>query len=216
MLVILNLIRLILYLRHVDWQVVVDWRFEVCSSVMLTNSLQKFQKSVSVIWLHINKLAVICIFGWQLSANAPQTVDNKWSTSMCYTANKCNSYLNTLNVGGSYLHFWLTVLHHRQLTTNDQLICVTQPLWEESYFSLPNLIYKPPNIIGQFYLIAAVAARGEGDRPESEQKASPLPVRASQERSKNRKMSLRGKKVNSGSESRKEWWNCKNNIKYLW
>ena len=156
MLEILNLIRLILYLRHVDWQVVVDWRFEVCSSVMLTNSLQKFQKSVSVIWLHINKLAVICIFGWQLSANAPQTVDNKWSTSMCYTANKCNSYLNTLNVGGSYLHFWLTVLHHRQLTTNDQLICVTQPLWEESYFSLPNLIYKPPNIIGPFYLIAAV------------------------------------------------------------
>ena len=134
MLEILNLIRLILYLRHVDWQVVVDWRFEVCSSVMLTNSLQKFQKSVSVIWLHINKLAVICIFGWQLSANAPQTVDNKWSTSMCYTANKCNSYLNTLNVGGSYLHFWPTVLHHRQLTTNDQLIRGTQPLWEESYF----------------------------------------------------------------------------------
>ena len=131
MLEILNLIRLILYLRHVDWQVVVDWRFEVCSSVMLTNSLQKFQKSVSVIWLHINKLAVICIFGWQLSANAPQTVDNKWSTSMCYTANKCNSYLNTLNVGGSYLHFWLTVLHHRQLTTNDQLIRGTQPKGKE-------------------------------------------------------------------------------------
>ena len=39
-----------------------------------------------------------------------------------------------------------------------------------------------------------VAARGEGGRPELEQKVGPLPVRASQERPKTRKTSSRGKR----------------------
>ena len=39
-----------------------------------------------------------------------------------------------------------------------------------------------------------VAVQGEGDRQGPEQKAGPLPVRASQERPKNRKMSSRGKR----------------------
>ena len=39
-----------------------------------------------------------------------------------------------------------------------------------------------------------VAVQGEGDRPGPEQKAGPLPARASQERPKNRKMSSRGKR----------------------